>query len=150
MTHAQLIAYLKNRAAEHGSQRAYATALGISAVHLGEILQGTRMPGPTVLKALGLKRVIFYEATRTAQRAIAKQLDEIAAQTLRAGSSKELPAWYVDGGGLGWFIVRASNAKIAKSAGVAEWGRGNVNLVRRASNPEVDYFASLKGEIETI
>lgn len=43
-----------------GSQSAVAKRLGISASYLHDILNGTRQPGPKVLKSLGLKRKTVY------------------------------------------------------------------------------------------
>lgn len=44
-----------------GSQRAYARLHGISPVYLGEILNGTREPGPLLLRVMGLRRRVVYE-----------------------------------------------------------------------------------------
>ena len=51
---------------ETGSQREAAIKLGISPSYLGELLRGTRSPGPLVLRALGLKReIVITEETPT-------------------------------------------------------------------------------------
>lgn len=43
------------------SQRAAATALGVSTAHLSEVLNGHAEPGPIILDPLGLERVISYQ-----------------------------------------------------------------------------------------
>lgn len=145
MNHTELLAVLKANVALHGSKRAYAKALGISAVHMGEILEDTRMPGPTVLKALGLKRVITYTPANIND----PRYHRATLPALSDARKKETPAWFVESYS-GWFIVRAPNSKRAKSVGVAEWGRGNVKVVRRATQAEVEYYITLKGEIEEV
>jgi hypothetical protein len=46
-----------------------------------------------------------------------------------------------------WYIIKAQNARMAKSDGVRAYGRGMVKLVREASDEEIKYFIHLKGEI---
>ena len=43
-----------------GSQKKAAKRLGVSAAYLGELLRGTRTPGPKVLGALGLRKETNY------------------------------------------------------------------------------------------
>ena len=45
---------------KHGSQLAAAKVLGVSASYLGDILKGSKPPGPKVLRALRLKRKLVY------------------------------------------------------------------------------------------
>ena len=40
---------------------ATARALGISTTYLSDVMCGRRKPGPKILKALGLKRIISYQ-----------------------------------------------------------------------------------------
>jgi hypothetical protein len=47
-----------------GGQAAVARELGVSPQNLHDILNDRRTPGPTVLRSLGLKRVIRYETSR--------------------------------------------------------------------------------------
>ena len=54
-------------------------------------------------------------------------------------------AYYVESSS-GWFIVNCKNARQAKSEGVYEFGRGMVKNVRIATNDEIKYFKSVKGE----
>lgn len=44
-----------------------------------------------------------------------------------------------------WFVVTTKNIKAAQSVGCKELGRGNYT-VRKATNKEIDYYVSLKGE----
>lgn len=44
-----------------GSQRAFALKHRMSPAYLGEILAGTREPGPLLLKAIGMRRRVVYE-----------------------------------------------------------------------------------------
>jgi hypothetical protein len=43
-----------------GSQAAAAEAWGISKPYLSDILHGRRLPGPKLLKALGVRREVVY------------------------------------------------------------------------------------------
>lgn len=50
--------------------------------------------------------------------------------------------YYVEGSG--WFVVRATNKRQARSIGVAEYGRGNVHSVRLATEVEVKTYLMLR------
>jgi hypothetical protein len=54
------IAELKRAAARHGSQRRWALAHNLSPQYVTDVLQGRRDPGPGILDALGLVRVVAY------------------------------------------------------------------------------------------
>jgi hypothetical protein len=56
----QLRALLKRRI-DASTQRAVAGELGISPAFLCDLMKERRDPGPTVLQALGLRRVVTYE-----------------------------------------------------------------------------------------
>ena len=45
----------------HDSQKAFAISVGVSAQYVADFLAGRRTPGPAILKALGLKKVVRYE-----------------------------------------------------------------------------------------
>lgn len=47
-----------------GSQRALAKELGVGEPYLSDVIHGRRDPGPKILKALGLERVVSYRATK--------------------------------------------------------------------------------------
>lgn len=47
--------------------------------------------------------------------------------------------------GLGWFVCRAKNKRIARKAGVEEFGSGNINEVREATKGEVESYLFQKG-----
>jgi hypothetical protein len=50
---------------EAGNQRAWAQRHGISATYLSDVLNARTEPGPTMLAALGLVRVVRYVEKRT-------------------------------------------------------------------------------------
>jgi transcriptional regulator with XRE-family HTH domain len=60
MTRDELVKLLQRRVQTAGTQAALAKELGITAAYLGDVLNGKRKPGPTVLNALGFRRVITY------------------------------------------------------------------------------------------
>ncbi len=45
-----------------------------------------------------------------------------------------------------WFVVRCENKRQARSEGVAEFGRGRVKSVTRASQADINYYKAQKGE----
>lgn len=57
--------------------------------------------------------------------------------------------YYVDGGGNGWYVIRAHNKQEARSHGVHEFGRGSVRNVDIASDAEIKSYMAQKG-IESI
>lgn len=54
------IAELKRVSAAAGSQRQWALAHGISPAYVTDVLMLRREPGPLILHALGLERVVTY------------------------------------------------------------------------------------------
>ena len=54
-------------------------------------------------------------------------------------------SYYVSSYG-GWFVVNTTSKRKAHSEGVAEFGRGMVKTVRRATQADIDYFVSQKGK----
>ena len=58
MTKADVVRRLKERTHAAGSQAALARELRITPAYLSQVLRGTREPGPKLLQALGLERVI--------------------------------------------------------------------------------------------
>jgi hypothetical protein len=55
-----VILKLQSVVASCGSQQKAARKLGLSQAYLGELLRGTRTPGPKVLAALGLRKQTSY------------------------------------------------------------------------------------------
>lgn len=55
-----------------GSQKAFAQQHGLSGAYLSEVVRGTRDPGPAVLGALGMEKVIGYRR-RSAPLAVSGQ-----------------------------------------------------------------------------
>jgi transcriptional regulator with XRE-family HTH domain len=58
-----LLKDLRRRAAR-SSQKALAAELDIGQSYLCDVLRGRRHPGPSLLRALGLRRTVRYERER--------------------------------------------------------------------------------------
>lgn len=58
MTEPELISHIAARANQAGGVRALARDWGISPAMISDVINGRRGPGPKVLKAFGLKRVV--------------------------------------------------------------------------------------------
>jgi len=48
--------------------------------------------------------------------------------------------------GMGWFIVNTRTKRQAYSEGVEEFGRGGVDSVSKATDEEIHFFKSQKGD----
>ncbi len=57
---------LRQRCREAGGQRAWAAANGVSEQYVSDVLNARREPGETMLRALGLRKVVRYAETRSA------------------------------------------------------------------------------------
>ena len=64
MTKTDVLRELRRRARRAGSQAKAAKALGVTPAAFSQALRGGREPGPALLRALGLKRVIGYRRRR--------------------------------------------------------------------------------------
>lgn len=51
---------IRDLCVEAGSQSAWAKANGVSQAYVNHVLEGKREPGPAILEAIGLERVITY------------------------------------------------------------------------------------------
>ena len=61
----EVVALLRKRCEEHGSQKAFAKMHDISAQYVTDVLHNKRRePGPKILDALGLRKVITYEVKK--------------------------------------------------------------------------------------
>ncbi len=60
LTLQEIVALVAQVVADEGSQAAAARRIGVSPSFLGEVLRGTREPGPTILKFLGIERQTIY------------------------------------------------------------------------------------------
>lgn len=60
MTKDSLVKMLEKRVKSAGSAYKVAAALDITDSHLSDVLSGRRDPGPSMLKALKLERVVTY------------------------------------------------------------------------------------------
>lgn len=61
MNHEDMLARLRQRVADAGSQLAFSKQQGVSLSHLNDALRGEREPGPKILRAIGLRRVPMFE-----------------------------------------------------------------------------------------
>lgn len=53
----EVLSALRQAVAAAGSQRTYASSIGISQPYLGDVLAGRRAAGDKILSALGLRRI---------------------------------------------------------------------------------------------
>ncbi len=60
LTRDDIVDLILKLVAKEGSQSAAARRIGISATHLGDILDGSKDPGPVVLEFFGLEREVLY------------------------------------------------------------------------------------------
>lgn len=56
-----VLALLRKEAEAAGSQKELAAKLGVTAQYVSDVLNGRREPGESILKPLGLRKVINYE-----------------------------------------------------------------------------------------
>lgn len=59
-----MYAALRQACAAAGSQRAFAEQIGVTEAFISAVLHGRKAPGPTVLAAVGLRRIVRYVPTR--------------------------------------------------------------------------------------
>ena len=57
----ELYAELRRACAEAGGQKHWADRKGVSEQYLSDVLNARKEPGPLILEALGLRRVVSYE-----------------------------------------------------------------------------------------
>jgi hypothetical protein len=55
-----VVALLKKRCEEAGSQRAFAQANNVSPQYIADVLRRKREPGAMILDALGIEKVVTY------------------------------------------------------------------------------------------
>lgn len=60
MTLEQVIARIRAACDKAGGQKAWADAVGLSAVYISDVIGKRREPGQSVLNALGLEKVVSY------------------------------------------------------------------------------------------
>lgn len=61
MTEAEVIAELRRLIEAAGDQSTWAKQNSLSPAYVCDVLQGRRAPGRSILKAMGLKKVVRYE-----------------------------------------------------------------------------------------
>lgn len=64
MTKEQLIKILRKRVDSAGTAYKVAASLEVTDSHLSDVLSGRREPGPSLLRGLGLYRVVTYKAVK--------------------------------------------------------------------------------------
>lgn len=47
----------------------------------------------------------------------------------------------------GWFIVNTNDKRKARKEGIKEWGRGYVKEISEATDKDIEYYRSVKGQI---
>lgn len=57
ISHGDVIDMLRRASKAAGSEREYARLIGVSSPYLSQVINGRRLPGPAVLRHLGLRRV---------------------------------------------------------------------------------------------
>lgn len=60
MTEQDVIRLLVQACAKAGGQAPWAKQAGVSQAYINDVVNGRRLPGPSVLNALGLERVVTY------------------------------------------------------------------------------------------
>lgn len=55
---------LRAAIAKAGSQAAFAEMYGLSAAYVNDVINGRREPGPAILEALGVEKVVTYQEKR--------------------------------------------------------------------------------------
>jgi DNA-binding transcriptional regulator YdaS (Cro superfamily) len=63
----ELIERLRAAIVEAGSQSAFAELHGLSTAYVNDVLNRRREPGPAILEALGIEKVVTYEEKRGAR-----------------------------------------------------------------------------------
>ena len=58
------LAAVRRAVASHGTERAAALHLGVSPQYLNDVLHARRQPGPKLLKALGMEKVVTYKSRK--------------------------------------------------------------------------------------
>lgn len=58
----EVLAALRQAVDQAGSQRTYATSIGISQAYLADVLQGRRSAGDKILGAMGLRKITLIAA----------------------------------------------------------------------------------------
>ena len=62
LSNSEVLAALREAVTTAGSQRTYASRIGVSQAYLADVLHGRRHPGERVLSALGLRRITVIAA----------------------------------------------------------------------------------------
>lgn len=55
---------LRNKCKEAGGQSAFAKQHGVSVAYVSDVINGRKDPGPALLRAIGVKRVVTYEVVK--------------------------------------------------------------------------------------
>jgi hypothetical protein len=68
MNIAQLIGRLERELKVLGTSRRLAAKMDVTHSHMSDVLKGTRAPGPSLLRSMGLERVVMYRKVRGGQK----------------------------------------------------------------------------------
>lgn len=82
MTADEVRAILRQHCTSAGTHQAWADVHGLAQGYVSDVLRGRKLPGPGILKALGLVKVVSYEAHQVTYEANQKRA---AARTNRKG-----------------------------------------------------------------
>ena len=59
-----VFAMLRDAIKHAGGQRQFAEQAGVSQAHVSQVMASVRQPGPALLRALGMRRVVRFERVR--------------------------------------------------------------------------------------
>src|SRR5215471_7956242 len=128
------IAELMRACAEAGSKRRWALAHGVTAVYVGDVLAGKREPGPAILDALEIERLVIYRRKQEGNDHDGGSL----AQRGRHGAVSQRPRGAAAPDGAGRAVAAAElpsrkNPAPVGSAGARSGHEGSATNTRRAS-----------------
>lgn len=61
MTHGDLLAILNQRIAQAGGVTRFAEQIHVSHTYIYDVVNGRQPPGPAILDAIGVRKVVMYE-----------------------------------------------------------------------------------------
>lgn len=64
MNRIDLYALLRTQCAKAGGQTAFANQHGVSVAYVSDVMNGRKDPGPALLKAMGVRKVVRYEVIK--------------------------------------------------------------------------------------
>lgn len=64
MNRIDLYTLLRTQCAKAGGQTAFANQHGVSVAYVSDVMNGRKEPGPALLKAMGVRKVVRYEVIK--------------------------------------------------------------------------------------